>query len=192
MDNGYVYKRPPGKMDFNKTSDDYKQHGTQGKMTKRPRDNLEWMDQHFDGKTSYQEYKTHEGFMPEKAAARSREAFSSGVPFDAITESKDQFKKMNVVPSKPIRQDHQMIDKSAPFISDTSYDAHFQQKKLPECPSKAIVANNFAGYKFKDDFASGHRYLMQDSPRLGSPGNPLPPIGQQQQQQQSQRYVAVQ
>lgn len=191
-DNSYVYQKPSGKMNFNKTSDDYKRHGSQGKATQKRRDNLDWMDQQFEGKTSYQEYKKHDGFVPERAGGREREAFSSGVPFEAVTESKDQYKKLDGVPSKPIRQDHEMIDRSAPFASATSYDAHFKEKYLPECPSKAIVSNNFAGYKFKDDFASGHRYLMKDSPRLGSPSQALPPIGQQQQQQHNQRYVSVQ
>eukprot|EP00111_Clytia_hemisphaerica_P001568 TCONS_00004478-protein len=192
QDAGPTYRKPQGKMNFNKTSDDYKQHGSQAQVTKRPRDSLDWMDKRFNGMTSYKDgYITHEGHVPEKSMAREREYHQSEAPFDAVTESKDQYKRLNAAPSKPVKRDHEMMDRSAPFASDTSYDNHFNEKKLPECPSKAIVANNFAGYKFKDDFTLGHRYLVPDSARLGSPSAPLPPIGQQHKQSQGERYVAV-
>ena len=112
-------------MDFNKTSDDYKQHGAQAHVTKRPRDNLEWMDQKFDGVTSYKDgYIKHDSHVREKPMARDRDYYSSGVPFEAITESKDQYKRLNAAPSKPVHRDHEMIDRSVPFASDTSYEDH--------------------------------------------------------------------
>jgi len=189
MNDQPMYRPPPGKIDFNKTSDDYKKHGSVANVTKRPADNMDWMDGKFDGVTSYNDKYIKHGHVREKVAGRDRDYYSSDAPFEGVTESKDQYKRLNAAPSKPVQRDHQMIDKSAPFVSDTSYDAHFAEKKLPECPSKALLANNFAGYKVKDDFSGGHRYLIPDSGRISSPNAPLPPIGHQQQ---NQRYVAVQ
>lgn len=188
-----TYKKPQGKMDFNKTSDDYKMHGNVAKKTMRPRDNLEWTDKEFDGVTSYKDgYIRYDGHKPEKSMAREREYYSSGVPFEAVSENKDQYKKLNVSPSKPVKRDHTgLLDNEVPFVSGTSYELQFGEKKLPECPSKTLLSNNFAGYKIRDDFVAGHRYLVADS-RLNSPNTqaPLPPIGQQRQP--NQRYVAVQ
>lgn len=200
-----IYNKPRGKMDFNKTSDDYKLHGKVAHKAMRPKTNIEFSGD-FDGLTSYQDGYIKHGYVKEKPISRQKEYFSSDAPFESVSESQDQYKRF-AVPSKSTKtnRESELFDKNAPFINDTSYGDHFQQKKLPQCPSTYIVGNNFSGYKIKDDFASGHRYLIPDSvpstaqrSETHTPGTPppLPPIGggqkqKQQQQQQHQRYVAA-
>lgn len=181
-----AYTRPAGKMDFNKTSDDYQQYGKVASRTMRPKTNINFGDE-FDSKTSYNDGYIKHDYVREKATHRERDYYTSGVPFESTSESKDNYKRFNTAPSKPVNRDNELFDKNVPFTDHTSYGAHFHEKKLPQCPSLAIVANNFAGYKVKDDFATGHRFLIPDKSSRGSVQSPpLPPINGQQ------RYVAVQ
>ena len=176
--------RPPSKdMELQKTSDDYKNFGpTPPSKALRPKTNIT-LGGDFDGVTMYTNGFVKHDVSPRPKPIISREQtyYSSGVPFEGCSESKDHYKKHHVPPARMVRRLNDLFDKNAAFDDHTSYKDQYVSKKLPVCPILKSINDNFSGYHVVDDVEGGHRFLEKLSTSNSSGSvkmSPLPPIGE--------------
>ena len=183
-----VYRPPSGLMDMQKTSDDFKNFGKSAPPSKslRPKTNINFGGS-FDGVSSYKYgYVAHDMSPRQQPIIYRGQNFQpSDTPFDNVTEAQDKYKRYPTAPAHMVKRENQVFDGSVPLESDTSYGDHYTAKRLPECESNKILANNYKGYRYEDNFETGHRFLtkVDDSSRNNSANlrensAPLPPIRQ--------------
>ena len=182
------YSRPTEEMDMKTTSGDYKNFGgRRAAHSMRPKTNVNFGEE-FDGVSSYQDNYIQHEISPRLKYRNDRDYYSSDVPFNSVSENQDKYKKFTgTAPARMIHHDNDMFATDEPLQTKTSYGKDYEHKKLPDCPSTKIVANDFKGYDLIDDFVSGHRFLIRNgesssissstSSTFRGKESPLPPIG---------------
>ena len=189
------YRPKSGQMDLHTTNDDYKNFDNRRPYIHKPGpDQVHFGDSH-EMVTVYKE-----GFKKPRIPSSSKQRplwnrnniyKPCADPFNEVSEFTDNYKRHNTAPAKMIRRESGLFDKDVEPSFKTSYREQFQHRKLPECPTDKIVGSNYSGYKLRDDFHSGHRYLIKmedsdDDSGESRRSSALPPIGNSNIQ-----YVAV-
>ena len=152
-----VYRKPDGDFDFNTVHTIEYTQKPLGKAASQKPVPRKGIPGKFDDTTNYGSDFRKWDAQPNKPKPKvSYQA--PDVPFEGSSNYRDDFIKHNTVPTRSLKPANSGIQSDAPFEGGTEYRQEFDRKHLPPCPAGVIQGGGNAGFVFREQDPSGHKW----------------------------------